>query len=318
MRSTITALVLFLLTFAAAAQNFDKAARDAVAAWQLPAVAVAVVQDDKVVFVRAYGVKEIGKPEPVTADTLFQIGSATKAFTTTALAMLADEKKLDWDDPVRQHLDYFRLADPCADSLVTLRDIVSHRTGLKRHDELWDYGTWSREEIIRRIGSVELTRPFRSAYQYHNIMFMTGGETVAAASGMPWEQFVTTRIFQPLGMKNTVIAHEEWLQKERTASHRYDPATNAVRPYAAVDYASLGPAGAIKSSARDLAQWVRFQLAGGAIDGKRLLSEKALEETWKPHTVLPVSSETAEDNPVTNINTYGLGWRVQDYRGEML
>src|SRR5687767_4498890 len=323
MRSTMPLLIALLFTVTLRAQTPDAARIDALAqaaldAWQLPGMAVAVIKDDKVVHLKGYGVRELNQAGRVTPDTLFHIASTSKAFTTAAMAMLVDEKKMSWDDPVRKHLPWFQLSDPCADSLVTLRDIVSHRTGLKRHDELWDYGTWSREEIIRRIGSVELTRPFRSAYQYHNIMFMTGGETVAAASGMPWEQFVTTRIFQPLGMKNTVIAHEEWLQKERTASHRYDPATNAVRPYAAVDYASLGPAGAIKSSARDLAQWVRFQLAGGAIDGKRLLSEKALEETWKPHTVLPVSSETAEDNPVTNINTYGLGWRVQDYRGEML
>ena len=323
MRSTMPLLIALLFTFTLRAQTPDAARIDALAqatmdAWRLPGMAVAVVKDDKVVYLQGYGVRELNKADRVTPDTLFHIASTSKAFTTAAMAMLVDEKKMSWDDPVRKHLPWFQLSDPCADSLVTLRDIVSHRTGLKRHDELWDYGTWSREEIIRRIGAVELTRPFRSAYQYHNIMFMTGGETVAAAAGMSWEQFVTARIFQPLGMKNTVIAHEEWLKKERTASHRYDPATNTIRPYAAVDYASLGPAGAIKSSARDLAQWVRFQLAGGTIDGKRLLSEQALKETWKPHTVLPVSTETAEDNPVTNINTYGLGWRVQDYRGEML
>ena len=286
--------------------------------WQLPGMAVAVIKDDQVVYVKGFGVRELGGNAPVTADTLFQIASTSKAFTTTSMAMLVDEKKMSWDDPVRKHLPYFQLSDPCADSLVTLRDIVSHRTGLKRHDELWDYGTWSREEIIRRIGKVELTKPFRSAYQYHNIMFMTAGETVASASGMPWTQFVDTRIFQPLGMKNTVVAESDWLRKERASSHLYDPATRSMRVRPTTDYESLGPAGSIKSSARDLSQWVRFQLNGGTIDGKRLLSEKALKETWKPHTVLPTGDDPDEDNPVTNINTYGLGWRVQDYRGERL
>src|SRR5215510_4715710 len=124
MRSAITAFVLLLLSLAAAAQDFDQAARDTVATWKFPALAVAVVQNDNVVFLKAYG----GKAEPVTVDSLFQIGSTTKAFTTTAMAMLADEKKLGWDDPVRQHLDYFHLSDACADGQVSLRDIVSHRT----------------------------------------------------------------------------------------------------------------------------------------------------------------------------------------------
>src|SRR5438552_11690796 len=151
MRAAITALLLFFLTFAAAAQNFDKTAREAMAAWHFPALAMAVVQDDKVVFLKAYGVKELGKPEPASVDTLFQIGSTTKAFTTTAMAMLVDEKKLNWDDPVRQHIDYFHLSDPCADWQFALRDLVSHRTGLSRHDELWDNSPLSREEILRRV-----------------------------------------------------------------------------------------------------------------------------------------------------------------------
>ena len=162
MRSAFAAILLFFLSIAAAAQNFDKAARDGVAAWQFPGMAVAVVQDDKVVFLKAYGVKEIGKPEPVTVDSLFQIGSTTKAFTTTAMAMLVDEKKLDWDDPVRRHLDYFHLSDACADSQVALRDLVSHRTGLSRHDELWDNSPLSREEILRRVAGLALSKPIRT------------------------------------------------------------------------------------------------------------------------------------------------------------
>ena len=323
MRPTIVAIIITALTLPVHAAAVDIARVDALAratmeSWQLPGMAVAVIQDDHVVYAKGFGVRELNGTDAVTADTLFQIASTSKAFTTTSMAMLVDQKKMSWDDPVRKHLPYFQLSDPCADSLVTLRDIVSHRTGLKRHDELWDYGTWSREEIIRRAGKVELTKPFRSAYQYHNIMFMTAGETVASASGMPWTQFVTTRIFEPLGMKNSVVAQSDWLRKERASSHLYDPATRTIRVRPANDYESLGPAGSIKSSARDLSHWVRFQLNGGVIDGKRLLSEKALKETWKPHTVLPTGDTADEDNPVTNINTYALGWRVQDYRGERL
>src|SRR3954454_23326266 len=172
MRRAFAAFLLFLCTLTAAAQSFDKAARDTMTVWQYPGMAVAIVQDDKVIFLEAYGVKEVGKTEPVSADSLFQIGSTTKAFTITAMAMLADEKKLDWDDPVRRHLDYFHLADPCADGQINLRDIVSHRTGLSRHDELWDNSPLSREEILRRVAGLKLSKPIRTAYQYNNIMFM--------------------------------------------------------------------------------------------------------------------------------------------------
>lgn len=319
MKARLAVFLLFAAT-TLSAQTVDTAAIDRLAqstleSFRLPGMAVAVIRDDKVVYAKGFGVRESGGAAPVTPDTLFQIASTSKAFTTTAMAMLVDEKKMSWDDPVRKHIPWFRLNDPCADALVTLRDIVSHRTGLKRHDELWDYGTWSREEIVRRAGALELSRPFRSAYQYQNIMFMAAGESVAAASGMPWERFVATRIFEPLGMKTSVVAEEEWSRAERAAAHFYDSATGTIRPHRTNPYESLGPAGSIKASARDLAQWVRFQLAGGVIDGKRLLSETALKETWKPHTIVGSDSD---ENPETNISAYGLGWRVQDYRGQLL
>src|SRR5262249_21532767 len=221
MRSAITALVLFLLSFAAAAQNFDKAAREAMAFWQFPGIAVAVVQDDKVVFLKAYGVKEMAKPELVTVDTLFQIGSTTKAFTSTAMAMLADEKKLDWDDSVRQHLDYFHLSDPCADAQVTLRDLVSHRTGLSRHDELWDNAPLSRDEILHRVAGLKPSKPIRTSYQYNNIMFMAAGDVVASASKTSWDEFVRTRLLEPLGMMHTRTAFADWATSDHAMGHRW-------------------------------------------------------------------------------------------------
>src|SRR5947207_6960404 len=320
MRSPITALItavaLFLAALGAAAQNLDKAARDAMAAWKMPALAVAVVQDDKVLFLEAYGVKELGKPDPVGVDSLFQIGSTTKAFTTTAMAMLVDEKKLDWDDLVRKHLDYFHLADPCADSLVTLRDIVSHRTGLSRHDELWDNSPWSRQEILHRIAAVKLTKPIRSAYQYNNIMFMAAGEVVAAASKMPWDDFVRARLFEPLGMTHTRTRFADWAASDHATGHHYVRGEVSVKE--AEDDTSVAPAGSIKSSARDMAQWLRFQLADGAIDGKRLVSVEALDATKTPLTATPVERSAHETNPFSNVQSYAMGWSVQDYRGELM
>src|SRR5438105_13139354 len=239
--------------------DVDKMASDTMRIWQVPGLAVAIVQNDHVVYMKGFGVRELGKPDPVTPDTLFEIASTTKAFTATALAMLVDQKKLDWDDPVRKYVDYFHLADPCADSLVTVRDIVSHRTGLSRHDELWDYTEWPREKLIRSIGSVKLSKPFRSAYQYQNIMFALAGEVVASASKTPWETFVRNNIFEPLGMKNTRVSMAEWNASAHATAYRYDHVNNRVIPETMTDYSSIAPAGTIKSSVRDMAQWLRFQ-----------------------------------------------------------
>ena len=322
MLRTATAL-LFLLANTAVAQKLDSSAidqvmREMMTIWKIPGASIAVVKDDKVVFLKGYGTRELGGTAQVTPDTLFQIASTSKAFTTTAMAMLVDEKKMKWDDPVRKYIDYFRLADPCADSQVTLRDIVSHRTGLSRHDELWDYTPQTRAEILRSVAFIDLSKPFRSAYQYQNIMFMAAGEAVAAASGMSYEDFVKTRIFDPLGMKNSVIAEADWQSSEHALGYRYDPKKDAVLPQPSSSFDSLGGAGLIKSSARDLSQWLRFQLAGGTIDGKKLLSAEVLNETKTPQTLLRQEGMTREENPETIINTYGLGWRVQDYRGEAL
>jgi CubicO group peptidase (beta-lactamase class C family) len=310
-------LFLFLIAVPSFAQQpYDKLAADTLTVWRFPGLAVAIVQNDRVIYAKGFGVKEVGKSDPVTADTLFQIGSTTKAFTTTAMALLVDEKKLDWDDPVRMHLDYFRLADPCADSTVMLRDIVSHRTGLSRHDELWDNSPWSRDEILHRIKSLKLTRPIRTAYQYNNIMFMAAGDVVASASKMPWDDFVRTRIFQPLGMTHTRTAFADWATSDHAMGHRYVHETIVLQP--ALDDTNVGPAGSIKSSVRDMAQWLRFQLADGVMDGKRLVSEEALNETKTPQMATRVDKSARETNPFIHVQSYAMGWVVQDYRGELM
>ena len=323
LRRFALALVLLAAPVVAFAQQIDTKAVDrivthAMNAFHVPGAAVAVVRNDRVVYAKGYGVTEIGGMKAVTADTLFGLGSTTKAFTTAAMAMLVDEKKMDWDDPVRKYIPYFHLDDPCADSLVTLRDIVSHRTGLSRHDELWDNTPLTREQVIRAIGSVKLTKPFRSAYQYQNIMFITAGEAVASAAGVPWNDFVRTRIFQPLGMNSTAITMAEWNASNHAMGHSYDRRNDRVTVRQATDDDNVAPAGSIKSSANDMGQWLRFQLADGAIGGKRLVSADALRETKTPQTVIPLTNETKLVSPETNILNYAMGWNVSDYRGAFL
>ena len=309
-------LLALFLTASALAQPLDTKAVDklmttTMKAWQIPGAAIGIVQNDKVVYVKGYG-------ENITPDTLFQIASTSKAFTSTAMAMLVDEKKLDWDDPVREHLEYFHLNDACADASVTIRDILSHRTGLSRHDELWDNSPWSREEVVRRIGFVDLSKPFRSAYQYQNIMFIAAGEIVTHTSGMTWDDFVRTRIFQPLGLTHTVTSDADWNAAEHATSWSYDFKTNTNKPRKIYDTTTIGSGGAIKSSARDMANWVRFQLADGAFDGKQLVSAEALTETKTPQTVIRMENLTRDANPETSLMAYGMGWNIQDYRGEQL
>ena len=152
----------------------DAIVKDALKFWHVPGVAVGIVRlgdrrDDQVVYLRGHGLKEIGKPDPVTPDTIFPLASCTKAFTTTAMAMLVDEGKMNWDDPVRRHVEFFHLSDPAADALVTLRDLVSHRTGVGSHELLWYRAPWSQEETIRKIGKVKLDYPFRSGFRYQTI-----------------------------------------------------------------------------------------------------------------------------------------------------
>jgi CubicO group peptidase (beta-lactamase class C family) len=200
----------------------DRIVQDTMKTWKVPGAAVAIIQGDRVVYSKGFGVKELGKLDPVTPDTLFALASNSKAFTTAAMAILVDEKKMSWDDPVRKYVDYFHLDDPSADATVTLRDIVSHRTGLSRHDELWDNSTLSREQVIRAIGRVKVSKPIRTAYQYNNIMFMTAGEAVAAAAKMSWSDFVRTRIFEPLGMTHTRIAMADFYASDHAIGHIYD------------------------------------------------------------------------------------------------
>jgi len=324
MRPLPLLLALALSIGLAAQQPVDTKAVDRIAtatmrAWQIPGMAVAIVKNDRVVYVNGYGTKDLTGSQPITPDTLFQIASTSKAFTTTALAMLAADGKLSFDDPVREHLSYFRLADTCADSQVTIRDIVSHRTGLSRHDELWDNSPFTREDVVRRIGRVELSKPFRTAYQYQNIMYIAAGEIVANASGMSWDAFMKERIFRPLDMRNTVISDDDWnASSDHAIGHRYDWRSGKVTVQRPIGTATLGAGGAIKSSASDMANWLRFQLSNGAFNLTQLTDPALLEETKMPNTVVRMEGLTRETNTESSVMSYAMGWVLQDYRGEQL
>ena len=298
--------------------KIDSLAEAVLKAWQAPGCAVAVIQGDRVVFQKGYGVKELGNADPVTSRTVFAIGSTTKAFTTAVLAILNDEGKLNWDDPVRKYLPEFRLSDQNANALVTVRDLVSHRTGLSRNDLLWYGSPWSRTEILERIGRVPLTKPFRSAWQYQNMMFLAAGEVAAAAGGASWESLVQTRILDPLGMRSTSLsAWDVMAAPDLATPHAKRDGKTQTTAWRNID--NIGPAGSINSNVEDLSVWLRLQMNDGvAGNGARLISSRNMREMHTPQMAIRPEDWGRNHTDETNQMAYGLGWFLKDYRGRHL
>jgi CubicO group peptidase (beta-lactamase class C family) len=299
-------------------QAFDALVRKSLATWHAPGVAVAVIRDGEVVYLKGFGVRAAGGKDPVTPDTLFPIASCTKAFTTAAMAVLVDEGKMAWDDPVRKYLPDFHLSDPKADREVTLRDLVTHRTGLRGHDLLWYRSPWTQEEIIRRAGLLPLDKPFRGAFQYQSTMFTAAGHAVAAAAGMPWADFVRRRLLDPLKMSETVFttaAAREFA--DRASPHRLGGRGEA-EPMPLYPLDTPDPAGSIHSTARDLARWLCFQMGDGTAGGRRLVSAKNLAQTHTPQIDVPMDRVDREMFPDTRKMSYGMGWVIQDHAGHRL
>jgi CubicO group peptidase (beta-lactamase class C family) len=298
-------------------EGLDEYVQKAMQDWEVPGLAIAIVKDDKVVLAKGYGVREIGKETPVDEHTLFAIGSSTKAFTTAALGMLADEGKLSWDDPVTKYLPWFQLFDPWVTRELTIRDLVTHRSGLERADLLWYGSSLSRDEILRRIRYLEPTWSFRSTFGYQNIMFLAAGQVVAAVSGMSWDDFVKQRIFTPLGMtmSNTSVTA---LKKAEDVATPHAKIEGVVQTVSWRNIDNIGPAGAINSNVLDMAQWLRLQLGEGNYQGKQLLSSAVVDEMHTPQIVIPRGGFPANLIPETHFSTYGLGWFLDDYRGRKI
>ncbi|MGQ0642494.1 MAG: serine hydrolase [Gemmatimonadaceae bacterium] len=301
----------------APATRLDGYTTQALTAWGLPGVAVAVVHNDSIVFAKGYGVRELGKPEPITPNTVFAIGSTSKAFTAAAVAMLSSESKVKWDDPVSKHLPDFQLFDPYVTRELTVRDLLTHRSGLTRGDRLWANSGFSRAEVLRRVRFLKPTWSFRSNYGYQNIMFLAAGTVVERASGKTWDDFLAQRIFQPLGMRNsnTSITQLSSLTDVATPHERIE---GAYRPVAWLNIDNIGPAGSINSSVNDMAQWIRLQLAYGTYKGQRLLDSAGVKEMHTANIVIRPSAQDERLYPMSNLSAYALGWSLRDYYGRKM
>lgn len=317
--------IAFSFAQAAAAQPqsdwswLDNYIQSSMKQWKVPGVSVAVVRDQSAEYVKGFGVRDIRKPQPVTADTLFDIGSCTKAFTAAAIAILVDQGKMQWDAKVNTYLPFFHLQDPLADQYVTIRDLLTHRTGLPGAELMWYRSSLPADEIIRRLAYVKPTAEFRTTFQYQNMMYVAAGQAVGRASGTPWDQFVRANIFQPLGMADSdtsAIAAQK--SSDYATPHESNP-DGSVKPIAWVNIDNVGPAGSINSSARDMARWLTFQLGDGTYKGNRLISTANLRAMHTPQMVIPPDGEIPTIFfPKSTQLSYGLGWFIQQYRGHQL
>jgi CubicO group peptidase (beta-lactamase class C family) len=311
--------LLILLPGKAPAVSLDNHAIDALVErtlqfWQVPGVSIAIVRGEQV-YLKGYGVRSITDNGKVTPDTLFPIASCTKSFTTTAMALLVEEGKMKWDDPPSQYVPYFHLSDPLVDHEVTLRDLVTHRTGLRGHDMLWHRSPWTQEDIIRRVGRLPLDKPFRTTFQYQSTMFTVAGFAVASASGMSWDKFVRERLLAPLDMNATRFTTTETAEVvDRASPHRLDregkPKLMELNPMEVPE-----PAGSIQSNVRDLSKWLRFHLNKGSVRDKQIVSAKSLEETHTPQIMLDMDLLDRGMFPDTHQMSYGMGWVIQDHCG---
>ena len=309
-------------------QDFDAYVEAVREQFDVPGVAVAIVKDGKVVLERGYGVRELGKPAPVDAHTMFAIASNTKAFTAAALSILADEGKLKLDDRVIEHLPWFRMSDPYVTQEMRIRDLLTHRSGLGlgAGDLLYWPGTdYTAEEVARRLRHVPLTGSFRNQYAYDNILFGVAQLVIEEASGMSYEAFLRTRIFEPLGMDETRFNSDFLREGDNVATGHAKADFKDLQPAPRMSWSNVAGAGGVYSSVHDMAKWMRVQLDQGVISGegddaKRLFSEKRQQGMWSLVTPInigkPSVPELAAATP--KFAGYGEGWNITDFRGEKL
>jgi CubicO group peptidase (beta-lactamase class C family) len=299
--------------------DFDAIVQKALKTFEVPGLSLAVVKDERVVISKGYGVRTLGDPAPVDAQTLFGIASNTKVFTAAALGILVDAGKVEWDAPVVRYLPWFQMWDPWVTRELTVRDLLVHRSGLGlgAGDLLWwPESTYGRKEIARRIRFIPPATSFRSAYAYDNVLYLVAGEVIETVSGQSWEDFVTTKILAPAGMSGSNVKHSAATKGGNVAAThaRVEGTVRKIRPF---ESDNTNPAGGINSNAEDMARWMSVLLARGQVPGgNRLFSEKVWRELTTIVTPLPASNLPPELEALrSNFNGYALGLGVSDYRG---
>ncbi|UCG28267.1 MAG: serine hydrolase [Bacteroidales bacterium] len=277
--------------------------------WEVPGLAVAVVKDSSLYFAKGYGYRDVEKKLPVTEETLFAIGSCTKAFTAVSVGLLGDRGKVELEKPVITYIPTFKMYDDYVTNHITPLDLMCHRSGLPRHDFVWYGKNLSRSELMNTLQYLQPSRGFRSAYQYQNLMFMAAGVLVEEVAGMKWETFISENIFTPLQMKKSNFSVND-MQKSDNFSFPYSKRDDKIVsiPFRNID--AIGPAGNINSSVLEMSNWMIIHLNKGRFNGKEIISGSFLKETHSPQMV---ASKTMTDEVF--FGSYGLGWFLTSYRG---
>jgi CubicO group peptidase (beta-lactamase class C family) len=297
----------------------DSIVARALATFATPGVAVAVIQDDKVIVAKGYGVRRLGDTARVTPTTRFGIASNSKIFTASAIGMLVEEGKLEWDAPVIRYLPQFAMYDPFVTRELTVRDLLVHRSGLGlgAGDLLWwPASTYTRKDIMHRLRFIKPATSFRSAYAYDNVLYLVAGEVIEAVSGMSWERFIEERILRKVGMSHTTSRHGDAASRDDVAS-THATVDGVLRAIAPMTSDNTNPAGGINSGAEDMARWVLTQLDSGRVaDGSRLFLPATARQLWAPVTPMPFGAPPPELAPLQReFNFYALGLNVTEFRG---
>lgn len=284
--------------------------------WRIPGAAICIIKDNKIVLMRGYGIKEMGLNDKVDENTLFMIGSNTKAFTATALAMLQTQGKLSLDDKITKYLPWFKLDNAAAGQMTTIRDLLSHRIGFETFQgDFTFYNTdLTREQIISKMALVKARYPFRSKWGYTNSAYTTAGQVIPAITNRSWESWVKDYIFAPLGMGNTIALTKQMPTAfNKAAAHTLVDGRLTAIPYVQLD--GLAPAGAISSSANDMSKWLMCLLNDGKVGAKQILPAAAIQATREAQDIMgPIHFPNGE----MEYELYGLGWMIAPYSGHQI
>ena len=301
-------------------QGFDAYMAQVMKDWNAPGIGIGIVVKDRLVFAKGYGYRDYGKRLPFTPTTTQPIASNSKLFTAVAAGMLVEEGKVRWDEPIKRFVPGIRFYNDELDRSISLRDMLSHRTGVTRHDLIWYKSPFTRQELWDRLRYLEPSAPIRTTYLYNNLMYTAVGSVIEELSGQTWEQFVQARIFNPLGMTHSTLTIEDNLKGPEPAvpySERRDSSTLYRQPYYTAEVA-IAPAGAINSSVQDLSRWVVALLNGGRVDGKQVIPEAVLRETMAPAMALPNATLASRGWGEVLNTAYGMGRQTSSYRGHLL
>lgn len=299
-------------------QSLDARIDSVMKAWKVPGIGIGVVKGNQVILLKGYGFKDLASKTPVTKDTKFAIGSVSKSFTVTAMAAQATEGKLDWDAPVRRYLPDFQMFDPVVTERMTPRDLVTHRSGLPRHDLMWGGGTFTRDQLYARLRFLEPTRDFRAVWQYQNLMYLTAGYLSGKLDGKSWEDVVRARVFTPLGMTTADISVAD-LTKSADYALPYVklPNDSLVKvPYRNLD--AIAPAGAINANVAEMIRYVTMHLNQGKFEGREVISAAAAREMQAPQMVIPVPAQPGAGGTDLGHEQYGMGFFIGSYRGHKM